>query len=107
MAKVKYPKKFRQKLERIAAACDTRARAGEPDLDPAFDTLWQEFIPKGSVEAIWGRMDEHRPRMWMEYHMALPERRVVFDQPPWRIETLGLKSQATCISDLCPPLTDD
>ena len=67
MAKVQYPKKFRQKLEKIAAAREARERGEEPDLGPAFETLWHEFLPRGSVEFIATRMDEQRPRIHADY----------------------------------------
>ena len=67
--KARYPRKLRQKLEKIADARDAR----DPDavdleakrFDKAFGTLWHEFLGPGSVHILHVRADEVRQKFYV------------------------------------------
>jgi hypothetical protein len=74
MAKaVKYPKKFRQKLEKVKEAREEReakeADALEDATHPDFRTFWRSFLPRRSVHALYTRLDEVNRRLVSEVQM--------------------------------------
>jgi hypothetical protein len=87
MAKpVKYPKKFRMKLEKVAEKREERqaAEAEAKDAGRIFDTLWHEFLPKGSVHLIRARMSDDQLKMTTNYQLfPEPEPDYVHTAPPW------------------------
>lgn len=87
MAKPKrYPKKLRMKLEKIAAKRAEREGL-EDDIDPAFKTLWHEFLGKKSVELMTANFDNPN-RLRTRYVMRVPRSHAVSMRPPWFRETL-------------------
>jgi hypothetical protein len=89
MAKpLRYPKKFRMKLEKVAEKRDERAKQAEPAPDP-FRTYYQDFLMPGSVDLIHAKLDEGDgksavPRMTTLYRLHPPDRLASVDaDPPW------------------------
>jgi hypothetical protein len=93
MAKpARYPKKFRQKLEKVASARDERAATGDPNASlegsleahPLFHNFWKDFLPRRSVYAMMNKVDEVLERIEVVYHMERPVAapRVLL-RPPW------------------------
>jgi hypothetical protein len=72
---VRYPRKLRQKLEKIADARDARAAGIDPKqreeeiADMAFRTLWQDFLSPGSVHLMHSVIDERRHKLNNTYHL--------------------------------------
>jgi hypothetical protein len=109
MAKApKYPKKFRQKLERIETGRDARAATGDPNArlppdeeemlrdlanridsfientDALFDNYWRQFLPPKSVETIYKVYDTVLRRETSVNVMNEATVRVLHVLPPWR-----------------------
>lgn len=104
----KYPKKFRQKLERIETDRDARAATGDPNArlnldedemlrdlanridsfleksDPLFNNFWREFIPSGSVDNTYKVFDNVLKRESSCHVMNEATVRVLHVLPPWR-----------------------
>lgn len=86
----KYPRKFRQKLERVAIARDGRSewldgdRSIDPDKIDVHQTFYRSFLPAKSVQAMICRIDDVLERVCITTHMGegpVPER--VSVAPPW------------------------
>jgi hypothetical protein len=89
----KYPRKFRQKLEKIAEARDERALKDPHDMteeeiyEAASATFWKDFLPEGSVAMMHAKINENQRRIEMTYHLEIPHRRRVIGFPaPWRLD---------------------
>jgi hypothetical protein len=89
MAKpLRYPKKFRMKLEKVAEKRDQRIKQAEPAPDP-FRTYYQDFLMPGSVDLIHARLDEGDgksavPRMTTLYRLHPQDQLAsVKADPPW------------------------
>jgi hypothetical protein len=98
MAKpLRYPKKFRMKLEKVGEKSDQRAKQAEADANPLFRTYYQDFLMPGSVDLIHARMDEGDgksavPRMTTLYRLHPPDQLAsVKADPPW----LPIKTSAS------------
>jgi len=92
MAKPKlYPKKFRQKLERMREQREERPQRKHPSemtfdelAHEATNTLWREFIPKDSIALMYAKLDAEHMRMTMNYHFDMPRRPCyVTAMAPW------------------------
>jgi hypothetical protein len=82
----KYPRKLRQKLEQVAAKRDER----EKNTDRAFNTLYHEFVPDGSVRMMHSIIDEQHGRITsvlQMYPRLLPE--YIRIRPPWLSDDEG------------------
>jgi hypothetical protein len=92
MAKPKrYPRKFRQTLENVAAARDDRQAQAEVKRDPdPFRVLWQDFVPKNSVHLMSAKIDKVRGRLtttiMMEPDFHYPQVAVI---APWKSDNNG------------------
>jgi hypothetical protein len=92
MAKpVKYPRKLRHKLEKIASAREEReALAADIDRDLSgtpFNTFYRSFLPTGSVHTMLARVDDVLQRIEVTSHMAPPPAtKRAFVRPPWEGE---------------------
>jgi hypothetical protein len=88
MAKpTKYPRKLRQKLERVAAARDERQTQEGHKVDP-FVTFNQDFLPRGGVFALHAKLDGKRLQMLSYVTMLSPQQpEYVRARPPWEGET--------------------
>ena len=92
MAKpVKYPRKLRHTLEKVAAKREERGsfdgllRVDKVDL---FETFNQSLLPRGGVAVLHTRMDEERMQMLtMIYLNSPPYPDYVRVRPPWEDET--------------------
>jgi hypothetical protein len=92
MAKpVKYPRKLRHTLEKVAAKREERGsfdgllRVDKVDL---FETFNQSLLPRGGVAVLHTRMDEERMQMLtMIYLNSPPHPEYVRARPPWEGET--------------------
>jgi hypothetical protein len=84
MAKtVRYPRKLRAKLEKIASGRDAREARAEPEIDP-WHTFYRDFLPTGSVHLMHTVMTETLMRMETHMHMAAPyEPERIAVPPPW------------------------
>jgi hypothetical protein len=87
----RYPRKFKQKLEKVASARDERAATGDPNarieapINPLFHNFWRDFVPRNSVGAMINTLDHELERIDVLYHLEMPVRApCVFAQPPWR-----------------------
>lgn len=85
-----YPKKFRMKLEKMAAA--RKERAVDQDLDTlaeeAMRTLVREFLPKNRVHLLHGVGEPEKFRLTLKYQIDPPPRVAVLGViPPWETET--------------------
>ena len=83
----RYPRKFRQKLERIAQKREVRQAeemTEEEVLERATATLWREFLPKESVVLMAAQLDEKHHRLNVIHHLQPPHTpsRIV-TRPPW------------------------
>ena len=83
----RYPRKFRQKLERITEKREARHAAEmteEEVLERATATLWREFLPKESVVLMAAQLDEKHHRLNVIHHLQPPHTpsRIV-TRPPW------------------------
>jgi hypothetical protein len=94
--KTKYPKKFRQKLEKIAAERDARNLRDPSEMTPdelmdaASDMLWRDFLPAGSVAVMHGRVHENQRRMELTMHLDFPRFVARVAAPaPWLDEETG------------------
>jgi hypothetical protein len=59
--KSKYPKKFRQTLEKIATGREAREGASDkddPDDDPRFSAMYRSLLPRHSVHLMHSRLEE-------------------------------------------------
>ena len=91
MAKqTRFPRKLRQKLERVANARDERAATGDPnaileeEINPLFHNFWRDFLPRGSCYAMVNTVDDVLQRIETVCHMVkpVPAQRVLV-RPPW------------------------
>jgi hypothetical protein len=79
---LKYPKKFRAKLEKMSAE---RARR-KPKTPEEIDVIGRELLLKGQVHFTHGDVDEENHRLSMEHQLFPPDTLDVLDiQPPWVI----------------------
>ena len=96
MAKpVKYSRKLRKTLEKVASAREERAAiAAEDDFDNSaligspFNTFYRSFLPTVSVHTMLARVDDVLQRIEVTNYMEPPlaiERILV--PPPWASET--------------------
>ena len=81
----RYPKKFRQKLEKMQATREVR----ESDDDELYEqkvtaTLWREVIAEGSVALMHAVLDEQHHRVDFTMHLNLHSVDFVFRPPPWQ-----------------------
>lgn len=92
MAKAtKYPKKFRQTLEKVKAKREAR-EAGFPfrdeDMQRVTNTLFHELLEPNSVAAMYGKIDEDQRRITMTYHLHRATRAEYHvTTPPWQTES--------------------
>jgi len=84
-----YPKKFRQKLERVANGRETHEAetAIDVDLPPIFNTFYKSFLPRNSVDTMLARVDEvlNRVDVTSWFRRDPPVKRVTV-RPPWEGE---------------------
>lgn len=104
----RYPRKFRQKLERIETDREARAATGDPNArlgqdeedmlrdlanridgflektDALFDNYWREFIPPKSVEDIHTSFNPVLRRETTCHVMNIRTVRMLHVLPPWR-----------------------
>jgi hypothetical protein len=93
---MRYPRKLRQTIEKVASARDERAATGDPnaglegslEANPLFHNFWKDFLPRNSVYAMMNTVDEVLRRIEVVYHMAKPVAapRVLL-RPPWQRES--------------------
>ena len=87
MAKpLKYPKKLRVKLEKMAEKREDRvaADAEAKDNERVFNTLWHEFLGKGSVHVIRARFSDDQTKIQSTYDLFAAEKaEYVYTTPPW------------------------
>ena len=87
--KTKFPKKFRQTLEKVAAGREARETAPKADRNPIFDTLYHAgLLPHKSVHLMHSRLEES------PFGARLVTRYVLFEDtdvhdlvrvpPPWK-----------------------
>jgi hypothetical protein len=91
---VRYPKKLRQKLEKVAAARDERDVRRDPSYrehrQSETETWWQSFLPDESVQTNLARFDFATHTMKFDMSMIpVPEPRYVFATAPWLREEEG------------------
>jgi hypothetical protein len=81
--KARYPAKFRQKLEKVAAQRD--ARTTETGMERIFATLYQtDVLLPGSVHLMHMKLDDDAQRMSTVYRLRPPPTPdYVFSPPPW------------------------
>lgn len=81
----KYPKKLRQKLEKVAEAREERAADAEHEavMEKWHGTLWREFLPSASCQVIQGELDPHHFRINTTYSMTVPVREYLDVRAPW------------------------
>lgn len=88
----KYPKKFRQKLEKMRSDREQRAldeaaeKQAEEEAARLFGTLYRSIIPKHSVEVMTCEISEekHGPRFISEFTFKpRPPHRIVEVPSPW------------------------
>ena len=79
MPKRKYPKKFRMKGERIAAAKVERRPNAEPT------DLWSRFLGKNSVEFMHGAIDAQHGKLFITHTLKEESKGPFTTQmpPPW------------------------
>lgn len=87
MAKpVRYPKKLRVKLEKVAAGARERVEetAHEAGFNHFSNTFWMSFAPVGSVSLLRTELDETLSRLSTVMHMEAPLRAEWVTTPaPW------------------------
>ena len=84
--KVKYPRKLRVKLERMASNRDAREAEAmaEPEFDP-WRTFYRDFLPAGSVHLMHTVMNGTLMRLQTHTQMAPPyEPERIAVPPPWK-----------------------
>jgi hypothetical protein len=86
--KVKYPAKFRQTLEKVAAGREGRESAPRPARNPFFETLYHSsLLPAQSVHFMHSRLEETPFGMRLLTAFTLLEETGVHDlvsaRPPW------------------------
>lgn len=82
----RYPKKFRQKLEKMRDAREARATEDQAQVAvrEALDVLHYSWIPKGSCDVVLGRVDDERMRLTTVLTLRKPWRPdYVFNTPPF------------------------
>ncbi len=80
---IRYPRKLRQTLERVASGRDAREAMADPEFDP-WHTFYRDFLPTGSVHLMHTVMDERLLRLETHMHMAAPEEPdQIAVPPPW------------------------
>ena len=92
--KTKFPRKFRQKLEKIAAARDARDvnRMTDEEIGrEVFDMLWRDFLPPNSVELMRAQFHENRRRLEISHELKLPSfgHVMVTTPAPWLDDETG------------------
>ena len=86
MAKTpRYPKKFRQKLEKVKAGVEGRSRLKDGDASDfnPFGTMWHRFFPKNSVSVMSTRVDEKTNTMETHYQLMVEKRFIHTAPAPW------------------------
>ena len=87
---VRYPRTFRQKLEKIAEARDGRApsdAANEAYMEKVFSTFWHEFLGEGSVALAHAMLNEQRHKLYFRYSMELRRNSRIVVPAPWEKES--------------------
>lgn len=88
MAKpIRYPKKFRQKLEKIAADREAReaapAKSSNDDFNP-FNIFLHSFLPRQSAHMLHTKFDDLLWRIEQQWYLKEPVRpQVITVPPPW------------------------
>jgi hypothetical protein len=90
--RVRYPRTFRQTLEKIAEARDARDgrapsdAANEADMEKVFSTFWHEFLGNGSVALAHAMINEQRHKLCFRYAMKLRRTSRIVVPAPWESE---------------------
>lgn len=86
MAKsIRYPKKLRVKLERIAAEREAREKApATPNGFDPFKTFLHSFMPCKSAHLLHARFDDLLYRIEQTWHLEAPVNpEIIIVPPPW------------------------
>jgi hypothetical protein len=83
-----YPKKFRMKLEKIAARKEGREPTADEALEHCANVLGRELLEPGGVHMSYASIDDDRHRLSMR-HWIQPVEQVSYLSvwPPWLPET--------------------
>ena len=81
--RTRYPRKLRQKLERIASGRDAREVRTEFDFDP-WHTFYRDFVPTESVHLMHTVMSETFGRLQTDLYLEPPNQvERIAAAPPW------------------------
>jgi hypothetical protein len=83
-----YPRKLRIKLDKVASERDTREKE-KPDEGDPFQTMWHDFLPRGSAHSMMARVDDILQRIETTYILQppIPVDRVSA-RVPWKHEAV-------------------